>query len=614
MSLLSFVARPFFQESPTSILIRTAKCNGYRNVVEMRKALNISLSSQALDLRLLDHPLFNLMCSEAPCLADDLRQIFYELPAKQLLRGCHIKVQDCDVSTRSLRRQFFSCPACLKLGYSRVPQDFAYFDFCPAHNVLLTRSCPNCGRINEWKKICGFTCKCGFNLADAEVSPYRQTHQIIITSSFGVQDASSYINDYFIDEAKKAKLAEPYHIESAPLELFYAQIQNAIQMDLNTYRQLPVSALQSVWAMINEPELRQHAIDYLLKNHDPFGRCQQKNCCSAIKLSFRQLQYALYAGVQGTRSLITEMSILKERLPTQNTIAYSHPSLCLAIRAGTDPTRWHRIPQRVKDHSSLCAAAVLLKTTTTSMAAALKRGFFPNTVMCDRLYSIPNASINEFNTHFVFDSEISDLLHISSRTLNRISGHLNLNHAFDRHLEEPAIYLRSSMNLDLMRKTLKSFTFKNSHGSPAYQKLKNIATQFDITVTVLYHILKVYCGCNTPSKKISQTQILKLQKWLAAYMTLKAASERLNTHVLTLNIRFVRSNLIEKIDICRVRFVSVESFQYMDTHLKRYMSCLEASKLLNISEGLVNHLVQQGKIKYITIHTSVKRSQILIEI
>ncbi|MNC63612.1 hypothetical protein D3C75_1137450 [compost metagenome] len=52
----------------------------------------------------------------------------------------------------------------------------------------------------------------------------------------------------------------------------------------------------------------------------------------------------------------------------------------------------------------------------------------------------------------------------------------------------------------------------------------------------------------------------------------------------------------------------------MDKHLKKYMSCLEAAKILNISEGLVIDLVKQKKLKYITIRTYAKRPQILIEI
>ena len=52
----------------------------------------------------------------------------------------------------------------------------------------------------------------------------------------------------------------------------------------------------------------------------------------------------------------------------------------------------------------------------------------------------------------------------------------------------------------------------------------------------------------------------------------------------------------------------------MNAHLKKYMSCLEAGKKLNISESVVIDLVKQDHLKYTIIYTSAKRPQILVEI
>jgi len=51
----------------------------------------------------------------------------------------------------------------------------------------------------------------------------------------------------------------------------------------------------------------------------------------------------------------------------------------------------------------------------------------------------------------------------------------------------------------------------------------------------------------------------------------------------------------------------------MEAHLKKYMSCQEAAKFLNISEGVVIELVRKDKLKHITI-PSAKGSQTLVEI
>lgn len=613
MNVLSFVARPFYMESPTSILIRTAKFNGYRDVWDMCLALGVSLSPQTPDIRLLDQPLCNILCSEAPCLANDLKQTFFEHPAKQQLRGSHIKVNNHDVSTRSLTYRFFSCPVCLKLGYSRVPQDFAFFDFCPAHKVRLTSACPNCGKINQWKKICGFTCVCGFNLADAELIPYRHRLSIAIPSILGVQDASHLINNYQCTEAQKIKLAEPWLIEDTSAVELYAQIQTAIQVDLGTYRQLPVGVFESVWATVKDPALRQFAIDVLKRNHQASGPCEKEHCCAAIKLTFGQIGHALSAGEHATRDFINEMSMTARRFALTNTIGYSHPNLCAVIQAGLKLSRQHYISQH-KGYCSAATAAVLLQTTTTSMRAAVQRGFFPNTVWGDRACFISDTSVQEFKTRFVFYSEIADSLGISSKTLTRIASQLGLIQAYDRHTDEPAIYLRSSVDFNRIRKRLIRIKFRKSQSSPAIEEIRTLATRFDLTITVLYHILRLYCGCTTPTKELLPSQRLALEQWLAAHMTLKAASKLLNTSVHTLNTRFIRSNLVPKVDICKVRFIDIETLQFMGAHLKKYMSRIEASKFLCIAQSVVLKLVEEGKLKHILLETSAGHMQILIEI
>ncbi|OMQ32210.1 hypothetical protein [Pseudomonas putida] len=614
MNLLSFVARPFYMESPTSILIRTAKFNGYRDVWDMCSALGVSHSSSPRDIRLLDQPLCNILCSEAPCLANALRQVFFEHPAQQQLRGCHIKVHNHDVSIRSLRCQFCSCPVCLKSGYTRVAQDFAFFDFCPAHNVRLTSSCPKCGRINKWKKICGFSCECGFNLAEAEIIPYRYRPLIALPSVFAVQDASRLINNFLRDEAQKIKLAEPYPIENTPTSAIYPTIQHAIRMDLNTYHQLPLSAFESIWVTVNDPALRKFALDCLKKNHQGCTPCEKENCCSAIKLTFPQLKHAIGAGAAALRAFINEIPIATSVFPTTNTIGYSHPSLCKVIQAGLDIARKHRFPQYKQDYCSLGTTAILLQTTTTSMVAAIKRGFFPDTIIGDRAYFLPKHTVQKFKDQFAFYSEISDALDISRRTLNRLSNHLGLIHAYKRQPDEPAIYLRSSVDLNRMREKLRQVKLKKRQITPSIEELRKLSKQFNLSVSTLYSILKVYCECSTPSKEISPSQRLILDRWLATHITLKAASKLLKTDAHLLNARFIVSNLVQKVDVCRVRFIAIENLEFMEAHLKKYMSCSQASKLLYLTEGLVIKLAKQGKLKYIILNTSAKKPQVLIEI
>ncbi|MHC8381915.1 TniQ family protein [Pseudomonas sp. LB3P14] len=613
MNVLSFVARPFYMESPTSILIRTAKFNGYRDVWDMCLALGISQSSYPRDIRLRDHPLCNLLCNEAPCLANALRQVFFEHPASQHLHGSHIIVNNHDVFTRSLRCQFLSCPMCLKLGYSRVPQDFTFFDFCPAHNVLLTSVCPNCGHINQWKKICGFTCKCGFNLADAEVLPYRHRYSITLPSIFAVQDASRFINDYLYTEAQKINLAAPYLIESTSTQELHAQIQTALQVDLSTNRQLPLSVFESIWLTVKDPIVRRFAIDYLQKNHQASGPCDKQHCCATIKLTFSQLRHAIRASARTTRLFINEMSITGSPFPVTNTIGYSHPNLCAVIQAGLELGRQHNASQQ-KEHCSLAEAAFLLHTSHTSMQHAVKRGFFPNTVTGNRVTFIPNTSVQEFKTRFVFYSEIADSLGISGRTLNRIASQLGLIPACDRNRYEAAIYLRNSVNFARMREQLKQVRRGKSQRSSAIEEVRTLAQQFDLSVMVLNSILRSYCGCNTPSKELLPFQRLALHQWLSTHITLKAASKLLNTNVPMLNTRFIKTNLVQKIDICKIRFIAAEDIKFMDAHLKKYMSRIDAGRFLCVSDSVVIKLVKQGKLKHTLLKTSTGRTQILIEI
>lgn len=248
------------------------------------------------------------------------------------------------------------------------------------------------------------------------------------------------------------------------------------------------------------------------------------------------------------------------------------------------------------------------------MRDAVKRGFFPNTVRGDRACFIPNTSVREFKTRFVFYSEIADSLGISGRTLNRMASQLGLIPAYDRHRHEAAIYLRTSLNFSRMREQLKKVKQKKSQRSSAIEEVRTLAQLFDLSVMVLNSILRVYCGCKTPSKELLPSQRLALDQWLATHITLKAASKLLNTNVPTLNTRFIRSNLVQKFDICKVRFIATEDMKLMDTHLKKYMSRADASRFLCIADTLILKLVEQGKLKHILLKTSAKHTQILIEI
>ncbi|PTT93012.1 hypothetical protein DBR45_53260, partial [Pseudomonas sp. HMWF031] len=186
--------------------------------------------------------------------------------------------------------------------------------------------------------------------------------------------------------------------------------------------------------------------------------------------------------------------------------------------------------------------------------------------------------------------------------------------AYERQFDEPAIYLRSSVDLDRMREKLKQVKLKKRRSSPAIEELRKLSAQLNLTVATLYAILKVYCGCSAPSKEISPSQRLILDRWLATHITLKAASKILKADIHLLNSRFIASNLVQKMDVCRVRFIAIDSLEFMEGHLQKYMSCLQASKFLRLTEALVIKLAKQGKLKYITLKTSAKKPQILIEI
>ena len=163
MKFLAFVPRPLSCESPTSLLIRTAKANGFINVKHMCQALSIKHRARMVELRLDIGPLCEFLCMEAPILATEIRRAFYQQPYNKLCRGSSIVVSGQEVSRRLIENNFRPCPACVKQGFTCFPQDLSVFDQCPFHHLSLLNECPHCKQTNGWFHMNGFTCHCGFD-------------------------------------------------------------------------------------------------------------------------------------------------------------------------------------------------------------------------------------------------------------------------------------------------------------------------------------------------------------------------------------------------------------------------------------------------------------------
>lgn len=615
MNKMFFVPRPFPGESPTSLLMRTAQGNGYLSVAAMSRNIPVKEHLHWLGMRTHQHAIFELLCQNAPPLANLLRETFYQQPQRKISTTAKVYVNNRAVPANTFRADFCPCPQCLSEGYTRPAQDLKIIDICPYHNTPLMMVCPQCNAHNKWYKINGFQCRCGFDFLSAHTLPPQPHLQFTPDTSFGPLSAIHKLNSmYKIDQLRSTIFPNQPETDEHN-KLVKAQIKKTLTRELNTFKNLPLQVFEAPWRQLKNQYYKEFAIKFLRQNHQSENKCTRDDdsfCCRHIDLSFNELK-SIFNSRKTSRAFTHIESIESLRDARTNIIYYHAYNLCSILNCELAKRQYNTNNTDPAHYSTLRQAAIRLHTNTTALSELVKAGIISDVIIGERAYFIPNDVINKFSQKYIFASELGQHFCASTKTINLLAKKMKLKYEFPIVTEfSPAIYLRSSISKKVIKSMHQALIPSSQSARSSAHLLKEISSQIDLNIRTAKFVLAHHCNCQNPNEFISQPEKTKLIAWRKLHLTIKDICALTKTNRLLINIRFIHTKLIKPHKICTTNFITTQDRDYIVNHLKKYLSILEAAKLFSTSESKLRKLVKSGKLKTFTIFSDGGHRQILI--
>ncbi|MHC8376168.1 hypothetical protein ACYZT3_08920 [Pseudomonas sp. MDT1-16] len=598
MNYLVYVPRPRPFESPTSVLIRTAKKNGFLNVHHMTSILLPTGSKRWLDLRLQSGAFFKLMCTEAPGLTEELRQVFYDQPRKHICRSAPILVDGHEVPASSLMKEFRPCAYCIIEGYTRSPQDLNFFDECPYHHAPFITECPACSAHNYWYNINGYSCACGFNFKDRVNYKKAKPFLFALTSSFGQQNVIRSLNKYFDNHILRCSFASSNcHVPTA----FFANplIESLLTIEINTYCKLPLRAFEAPWHNLKNEKLRFEILDFLFQCKRDKTECQSPKCCSTVKLNFSELCYACHVEHRRAREMIRQGVVETITIQNSNEIYYGSPDLCTIIQEElSKPINNSYSKPSEALYLSASQTADRLRTTTTAVLNLISIGVFYGALKNHRAHFIPKTSIDDFTTNYITAGEIAETYRVPSKTVTTLMHKLNIPPILESLSEWiPSIYLRNATNKILtphLFATHRRHSYKGiSDDVWLYRKSKELS----LDIRTLKDLLRNHFKWLPPYSTLSSRQTKLIDTWRKYYRSYAEVKCALEISHGIIGTRFSSTNFISPQIWGITNYIHTDDVIRMSDHLEHYFSVSQAAEVLSVGRNTIYSLIDLGMLK-----------------
>ena len=593
MKTLKYVPRPYPQESPTSVLIRTAKQNGFGNVMHMCRTVAVGSMLRILEMYLRTGSLCDLLCNEAPELAPDLHACFYQQQNRHLSRVSPVMIQGEEVSSRSISYEFRPCSRCIAEGYTRFSQDIKAFDVCPFHHVPLMTNCRQCGRANHWYQINGFTCRCGHNFGLDDIS--QSSDRVYPTSAFGPLGLAANLNTAEKAGKIRAQFSDYLPSPLEPLMCSPADMKQVIMNDIRRYRCLPVSAFEAPWLNLTNADLRFQALNLVKSNYRHIGRAQCKDCCSEVWMRLAEVSDA--SGIsRGEVLRLARRKVFTCHGTQQKDPYYSARQMCDLIRGETpNQTDLHRSNSFRGRFYSPIRVAEELTITVTAVRALIKAGVFCGVIKIDEKLYIPIKSIADFHKQFVLGSEIAAKLGVSPKTISSSFSHLGIPIALSSTNDwTPKFYLRNEVKILSHAQLLSAG--KNYICSSCDRRPWLVATSAELKMkpVALRDLVINHFKFKLSLTDFTETQFRCILEWRSAHCTIPEACAEFKITRSMFISRFIRTNYIECVKLGRFTFVRCADMSKISHHLKTYYSVKETATRLSIGVNKARLLASSG--------------------
>lgn len=612
MKALFFVPKPYPDESPTSLLMRTAQKNGFFSVSKMCRSIKIEGNFHWIAMLTDQHAIFELLCQEAPPLTPQLREVFFPQPQKILSNTTKVFINHYAVPRKVFRSDFCPCPQCLAEGYTRPAQDLKIFDICPYHNLSLLKVCPQCGAHNKWYNLNDFHCTCGFNYLTSYILLPQPKREILLNTSFGPHSARRALNTIYKDSNMRAAIFPDFVRADEHRACVTEQIQELLTRELSTHKKLPLQAFHAPWLHVKNQDIRKFSLDFINRNYHQNKTCNMELCCKHIELSFDELSSSIDSTTK-TRKLIHEKQVKRSRDTPSNIIYYHANNLCEIINDKLELQQNHKNNKKPELYSNLRQAANTLHTNSTALSQLIKARLIPGVITGDRTFFIPKNEIQKFHRKYIFATELAKNYGINTRSLIVSLKKMKMEFAFPRAtLFFPAIFHRNTIPKNLSNEINLFKRHRNPRVLMGYKLVKELSSKIELDITTTKFILLHICACANPHWWVSTSERNTLVSWRKRHFTIKDVCSLTKTNHLLINTRFIHSGLIKPIKIYRTNFITQEDMKFIIKHLKSYISVIQASRIFSVPESKIRKLIAQKILQTSILKHRNSHEQILL--
>ncbi|MNC03708.1 hypothetical protein D3C75_511250 [compost metagenome] len=621
MKRLCFVATPYHEESPSSILMRTAFHNGYKSVHELKAALNISKTKSLLQLVFADGNMCIALCGECPDLATGLNKNFYSQLLKLHTYRDETIIAGMTVPWTALRRPCVFCPLCLQEGHMRFIQDIAGFQSCPYHNVQYLTVCTACNRPFKWKESVDYHCRCGFDLRLSPSVYDTDDSGLKLLELFHNHDQETFNRTFAALQCLNVRTPttpttpSKFDIFRTALEIGLRNekcLSDFLNAGIKSYGQMHPSAITAPWLLSNDAWIQATTAKLNAQRRWKSTPCAKPNCCAKFSLTSDYFIHHLAM----TRTALSEATsiknVIKKRIGKK--CYYTSDNMCefVADKIGcaNHLPNFHNIIR--SDYCHMLDAVKILHLPYRQIHNLIDYGYFKDCIKINKTHIlIAKKTITNFATTYISSSELASALSIKifSTTLHEVLKSLNI-----QALELPStsytrfrIYPRASIN----SKVIDQIIAFNDSRKPVRKSRKYllppsaIAEELNLkiaTTTIMLKQPQVFVRNIKKMLSLDATRLphflhSELRYWRKHHYTSKEAAARLNMSHRAFSHRFGSNKVLCRKNTLRETFYDDKTLKSMEKQCRRFITKRQAQDLGDFSENQLEKCIKLSLIR-----------------
>lgn len=619
MMTLSFLPRARDEESPRSMLLRTAHLNGFRSVAKMIAALHHENNARPLEWQLCDSSmakLFEALDQKAPLALPFHRR------SSRVTRGAPILINNIAIPLSLLRtKEHVICPRCIADGWQRYIQDVNFIDECPYHQCRYIMVCPACEQNLTWTDCNGAVCQCGFDLSNCPIQPSLSSFSKHMLSIFQNQDHAKF--GVFLDNLKALRYSSalPAREKKEILELALSvalrekgSIKIAVSRAVGLYAAAPIIFFIAPWLLSNDEEIKTAAIGLLSDDVSTLTLGQNNKSSQPLWLLRDELE-AIGINQKKLHALTQTGLITKITIKTNTPHRYFSADWA-SVQKWLDSSGSPSLAITTPLHLDIEQTAIYLDVYPEIVRRAVRANFMASNTKTGKSGKLLlcKDEVSAFHQKYIFVGPLAKSLGSPNTTLTArlrsvgiepISGP-----TLDRSLV--AIYQRSTLDMSKIAQALTAETYSHKAGRKSHALQPNdthisstdAAKILGTEVQRLKYLERAgLLEEEIPIQFLSENRryftkasVLSTQKILINSISIEDASARLGLLIGPLTRRFIKSGFIKPLLLGRKTLITSNDMENMRKNLTHYCSCDQLDKFLRAPTGHAANLIATSRI------------------